>query len=340
MFSYLFPKGGLGIEITTKYIRFVHLVKKGDLFHLKDFGRISIPQDVFVDGILEKQEVLKSSLKKILRETGEKQVRLIIPAESQKFFLLDLSKKSNHSLVEDIIFKLKENVSFQFGKDEIADIKILERNNSHITVRAVTLSSSEYKNFISMFKIFRKDSFHLERGSHTTITASLKQDTKMPRLHVQFGDDFSSYSIISKGKIVAYQEFPFSTYRFLLEVQKRLTKPSDIASSYLSQLGVLGADVRTFSEDVIKPIGFILDHAITDFGRDTGEAIQEVTIGGAFGGYKGVSEIIEKYLRINVKIAYPWKMFDSRFDDSIFEMKKQETLEYLPALGLAFNIVR
>lgn len=337
MFSYLFPKGSLGIEITTKYVRFVHLTQKRDVFHIENFGRILVPQDTFQDGVLKKPEYLRAIFKKILQESSEREIRVSLPGESQQFFLLMIPKGGKDSLVDEIVFALKENVLFHEGRDEIVDVRILGEEEGSITVRAVSASLSWYKHMRETLDILRKKNLHIERASQSAITASLSHSARMPRLHIQFGDDMSSYSIVDHGKVVRYQEFPFSTHRFLLEVQKRLTKPSAVASSYLAHLGILGADVRDFGEEVIRPIAFIVDHAMTEFGRDTGKAIQEVSLGGVFGGYKGVSLLFSKHLRISVHSAYPWKTFDPRFDDSIFDMKKSESLEYLSALGLAID---
>lgn len=338
MLSYLFPKGSLGIEITTKYVRFVHLVKKGDRFHLENFGRLAISQDVFVDGILKKTEDLKIVLKKILSEAQEKQVRITIPGESQRFFFLKLPQGNTESLIDDIVFHLKEHVLFHEGKDDLIDVRILETNPDFVSVRAVAAPLAWFKNFKPVLSVFSRSNVHIEGQNQSAILASDKNGgSKNPRLHVQFGDDMSSFSVIQDGKITSYQEFPFSTHRFLLEVQKRLTKPSSVASSYLAHLGILGADVRDFAEDVIKPVTSLLDHAILEYGRETGSTIQEVTLGGTFGGYKGVSHLFSKHLRINVREAYPWKIGDSCFDESIFTMKKSETLEYLTALGLALD---
>lgn len=341
MLSYLFPKGSLGIEITTKYIRFVHLVKKGERFHLENFGRLAISQDVFLDGVLKKHEDLKMTLKRILRESQEKQIRITIPGDSQRFFFLKLPQGNTESLVDDIVFHLKEHVLFHEGKDELIDVRILDTNPDFVSVRAVSAPLAWFRNFKPVLSVFSRSNIHIEGQNQSAIFASQKKDeSKNPRLHVQFGDDASSFSVVQDEKIVSYQEFPFSTHRFLLEVQKRLTKPSSVASSYLAHLGILGADVRDFSEDVIKPIASLLDHAILEYGRETGKTIQEVTLGGTFGGYKGVSHLFSKHLRISVHEAYPWKTFDPRFDDSIFTMKKNETLEYLSALGLALDGIK
>lgn len=341
MLSYLFPKGSLGIEITTKYIRFVHLVKKGERFHLENFGRLAVPQDVFLDGVLKKPGDLKIILKKILNEVSEKQIRITIPGDSQRFFFLKLPQGNTESLVSDIVFHLKEHVLFHEGKDELIDVRILETNPDSVSVRAVSAPLFWFRNFKPVLSVFSRSNVHIEGQNQASVFASYKKDqSKSPRLHVQFGDDTSSFSVVEHEKIISYQEFPFSTHRFLLEIQKRLTKPSQVASSYLAHLGILGADVREFSEDTIKPIAFLLDHAILEYGRETGKIIQEVTLGGTFGGHKGIAEVFSKYLRLSVHEAYPWKTFDHRFDDSIFTMKKGETLEYLTALGLALDGIK
>lgn len=338
MFSYLFPKGSLGIEITTKYVRFVHLSKRGDKFRLENFGRIMLQTDIFFEGVLKKPEELYRVLKNILRESHEKQIRISIPGDSQRFFSLKLPQGNTESLVDDIIFHLKEHVLFHEGKDALADVRIINTDEDSVFVRTVVVPLAWFQSFKKVLSVFSKSNLHIEGSNQASVLASYKkEESKGSRLHVQFGDDTSSFSVIEHGKIVSYQEFPFSTHRFLLEVQKRLTKPSEVASSYLSHLGILGADVREFSENSIAPIAFLLDHAILEYGRETGNTIQEVTLGGTFGGYRGVSQIFTKHLRISVHEAYPWKTFDYRFDDSIFAMKKHETLEYLTALGLSLD---
>jgi len=337
MFSHLFSKGSLGIEITTKYIRFVHLIKKDELMHVKDFGRIVVPQNIFSDGVLKDTDGMKILLKKILKKSNAEETRLTIPVLSQRFFLITLPGYDPKTLSDDIIFHLKEHVLFHHEKDELVEMRVVSKGSHSTTVRVVVVLREEYANFKMALKVFQGTNFHFERGNQAAVLASLQEHTKMPRLHVQFGDDSSSYSVIDNGKVVVYQEFPFSTHHFLLEAEKRITKPGVTAGQYLSQLGIFGADVREFSEDSIKPIAFVLDHAIVEYGRETGKKIQEVSLGGVFGGYKGVSMLFSKQLRLPVVEAYPWKTFDPRFDESIFEMKKSETLEYLSALGLALD---
>jgi Tfp pilus assembly PilM family ATPase len=122
MFSHFFPKEGLGIEITTKYIRFVHLVQKGEFFHLKNFGKVSISEEVFSGGVLQDVEGMKKLFKTIVQKTTTQQVRITIPGESQNFFVMALPNTSEDSLVDDIVFHLKEIGS----REELCLKKILK----------------------------------------------------------------------------------------------------------------------------------------------------------------------------------------------------------------------
>jgi len=337
MLSLFSSKGSLGVEITTKYIRFVQIKKRGDFLILKNFGRTSIPGDVFVEGELQKPEVLAGLVKKILQETGGETVHFTLPGGSQNFFNLSIREVSEKEIIPEVVLRLKENVLFNEGRDTIVDINILGKESKTITLRAVSTSSEWFLDYTPILSLFNKKIVHIERANQAALTAYAKTNKSVPTLHVQFGDDMSSISVVHNNKIISYQEIPFASYRFLIEIQKRLTKPSHTSSSYLATLGVLGADVREFSEKVLKPIAVVLDHVITEYGRESGNYIESVSLGGAFGGYKGVSGILSKHVRLPVAPAYPWHPFDPRFDESIYDMKKSETLEYLVSLGLAIE---
>ncbi len=337
MFSYLFPKGSLGIEITTKYVRFVEITKRNNLFRIENFGRIRIPSDTFSEGVLEKKEYLVSILTKILEESRQKNIHIVLPGELQQFFYLIIPKVDTSTIVSEIIFGLKENVLFHEGRDEIIDWHLLGKEEGAMTVRAVSAPALWFRDFKPVLSVLKKATVRIERANQAAIIASHKPDIPEPFLHIQFGDDFTSLSIVEHGKVVVYQELPLSTHRFLLEVQKKLTQPSLVASGYLSHLGILGADVFDFSQGVIKSLSVPVDHALLEYGRNTGNHVRAITLGGVFGSYKGVADLLSKHLRTPTVPAYPWKTFDPRFDESIFDMKKSETLEYLVALGLAIE---
>lgn len=336
MFGFLSKKRGLGIEVTEHYIRFVELEKTGDFLSLRRFGRLGIPTDTFSDQGLEKPEVLTSLLREILDDSQVKIVRLVLPSDSQKFFSLLIPKSSSREIIEHVVHGLKENVSYQEGKDSIADIHVLATEDGISNVRAVTTSQDFKKRFTPIFSLFEKYETHLERANQAALVG-YNGDVEKPMLHVQFGDDFTSISIIDEGKVIDYQEIPFATYRFLREVQGKMTKPSHTASNYLSTLGVYGASVREFSEGAIKPLGVVIDHVLVQYGKQTGKTIKKITLGGAFAGFRGVPQMVSKYSRVEAVPAFPWQPFDGRFDETAYNMKKSETLEYLVSLGLTIE---
>ncbi len=337
MFSYLFSKRSLGIEITTKCVRFVYLVQKGNLLHVKNFGTIPFSQGVFLEGDLQNPHEVTHILKNILKNNPSSCVRVGLPGDSQRFFTLSLANYNSKTLIEEIIFRLKEHVVFYQEKDEIVDIRTIQKKKDSIQLRVVVASREWCIKFKQILDIFKGTKVHIERTNQAAILASFQEKQKAPRMHVQFGDDYGSYSVVHNGRVVLYQEFPFSTHTFLYDVQKMLTTPSDTASQYLSHLGVYGADVRDYSTRVLQSIAVLLDHAILEYGKNNQESLKKITLGGVFAGYPGVSNVLSQNLRMEVVPAYPWKTFDPRFDESIFEMTKQETLEYLVCLGLSLG---
>jgi len=338
MFGFLSKKRGLGIEITEKYIRFCEIEKNGDFLSLRRFGRLSIPVGVFSGTNIENPHMLSELVQSILNDSKSKVVRIVLPGESQKFFNLLVPKSSSGEIIEHVIHGLKENVSFNEGQDEVVDIHILAKEDKVLSVRAATATREFKHNYTPVLHIFERYDAHIERANQAALVAFAGEDSGSS-IHVQFGDMFTSISIISGSRVVEYQEIPFSTYRFLLEVQKKLTKPSHTTSNYLTTLGVYGADVRDFAEQAIAPLGIVIDHAISNFSQKQNSTIGKITLGGAFAGYKGVSDMLSRYVRAEVSPAYPWHPFDPRFDETIYQMKKSETLEYLVTLGLAIECV-
>lgn len=335
MLEFLFPKGSLGIEITTHYIRFVQLKERGGLMSLSNFGRVSIPSGVFEDSVLVKPDILVSLVQTIIKESGEQKIRLTLPGESQNFFYLEIPKTHQKELYSEIVFNLKERIYFNEGRDEIVDIRTLGETEDSLSLRVVSAEIKWLETFKPLFKALKNYSYHIERANVAGLFGYSLDDSSGSHLHIQFGDDTSSLSIVENNKVVMYQEIPFSSYRFLLECQKKLTQPSGLASTYLSTLGIQGADVASFASEVLSPLTIVIDHAITDYAQKTGKHIHQVFLGGAFGGYKGVAEEISKRVRLPVLCAFPWYPLRGNFDESVYHMKKNESLEYLVALGLA-----
>lgn len=338
MFGIFSKKRGLGIEITEKYIRFCEIEKTGDFLSLRRFGRLGIPVGVFSDMGLQNPHRLAELVQDIVNDSKSKTVRIVLPGESQKFFNLLVPKSSSKEIIEHVIHGLKENVSFNEGVDDVIDIHILAKEEGTLSIRAVTASKQFKQEYIPTLQVFEKYDTHIERANQAALVA-FAGDIEKASLHIQFGDVFSSVSVIFAGRVVEYQEIPFSTYRFLSEIQKKLTKPSHTSSNYLSTLGMYGADVRDFAESTIKPLGVVIDHVMTSFGQREGTSIEKITLGGTFAGYKGVSQMLSRHVRAEVSPAHPWHPFDPRFDETIYQMKKSETLEYLVTLGLAIECV-
>lgn len=333
MFNWFAKKGGLGIEITTKYIRFVEIAEQKKLFTLTRFGRMKIPASVFED---TSGTALAALVRPILTASNTSCVRLVLPDESIRFFSVLVPKVSRKELKEQVVLGLKENMSYHEYDDEILDMYEVAKENGVATVRVAVISKKTKQMFEPLLNNLKKHTVRIERANQAALIGA-SGDTLLPSVHVQFGDDFCSISGVFDGAVRMYQEVPFSTYRFLAEVQKRLTQPSHTASSYLSHLGVYGADVVDFSQDAFKAFGVVLDHAMTSFGSKIGKRVESVTLGGMCAGYRGVDQMIGKMVRVPVVLAYPWHPLDSHFDESIYRMKKQETLEYVVALGLAMS---
>lgn len=335
MFNWFAKKSGLGIEITTKYIRFVEITENKNLLTLARFGRVKIPISVFEES---RSDELVSLVQPILDASRTRRVRLVLPDESIRFFSVLVPHVSSKELKEQVVLGLKENLSYHEYDDEILDMHVIAKENGVLTVRVAVIAKKSQAMFAPLLASMKKYDVHIERASQAALVGS-SGDTERPRVHIQFGDDFCSISGVFDGAVRMYQEIPFSTYRFLAEVQKRLTQPSHTASSYLSHLGIYGADVTDFSQQAFKAFGVVLDHALSDFGLRFNVRIETITLGGMCAGYRGVDQMIGSMARVPVTLSYPWHPLDSRFDDSIYSMKKQETLEYLAALGLAVSCI-
>lgn len=333
MFNLFSKNIGLGIEISTKYIRFVEVQERNRIRSVLRFGRVKIPTSVFED---KKYEELAEILQPILKNSQAKNIRVVLPDESIRFFTLLIPKVSQKEILEHIVLGLKENVSYHEGKDALLDYNILTEENGVWTVRTATISKESQEMFKPVLGLLQKYNFHIERANQAALVGA-GGDTEMPSIHVQFGDDFCSVSGVFGSSVQMYQEIPFSTYRFLTEIQKRLTQPSHTASTYLSTIGVYGADTVSFVSETLKPFEVVLDHAIASFGKKTNTKIEKITLGGMFAGYKGVDQMIGKMVRVPTFAAYPWHPLQTNFDDTIYEIKKHETLEYLVALGLSLE---
>lgn len=332
MFNLFAKNIGLGIEISTKYVRYSEVLQEKGVQTLVRFGRVKISQTN--DSEYPDYEEIANIIKPILKDSQAKKVRVVLPEDTISFFNLLIPKVSSKELKEHIVLGLKENVSFHEGVDELLDYQILVEEDGVYTVRAVTASKKFKETAHPLLSVLARFDTHLERANQAALVAT-SGDIQKPSLHIQFGDDVCTISGVFAGAVQMYQEIPFSTYRFLTEIQKRLTQPAHTASNYLSTIGVYGADTVSFAEEALRPFSVVLDHAITSFGKKINERVEFVTLGGMFAGYKGVDQMVGKMVRVPVSLAYPWKPTVSKFDDSIFRIKKHETLEYLTSLGLA-----
>lgn len=340
---------GLGVDISEssiKYIGFKPSYYSGQSLHVNKWGDIPLPEGVISRGEVKNIEGLATALKNVVKQTGERYVRLSLPEERVYFFETEIDTNANNEeLRSQLEFKLEENVPLP-TRDSYFDYQIFPDEQSvsgmsavvAVVPRAIVDSYHEACRGAGMIPL----SFEVElQAIARSVIAEGDQAT---RLLVDFGKSRTGIGIVHRGLLLYTSTLEVGGNDLSSALRKVVgNKEEDEYTKIKIEQGLAGgADNKASAEALLGMASAIKDEIMMrlQYWHDKDIAakrpIEQIILCGGSSNLRGLPTYFAETLGIDTVLADVWQRALSAKND-VPEIDKRHSLGYATAIGLGLT---
>ena len=343
--------GILGVDIGTASIKIVELSKKGDIYHvdnygiLSNFGHFDRSNDVIQTStmrIFDKDAV--RLLRLLLDNMGIKKGRVVasLPTFSAFIALIELPDISDQEVAQTIKFQAKQYVPLPLEEVTLDYIPVGRRiGNDGKAVRQILLVSvptEKIKSFKGIFKEAGLDLIALEVEGLSAVR-SLIQNDQTTTLILDIGSHSTSILIAQGGFLKASSQADYASNHLTHALSKGLNINLSRAEDLKKQKGLLGTGGEFELSTIMFPfVDVIIKEAIRAkerFEKTYGGRVERVILSGAGSNLPGLVKYVEKQINTPTLLANPLLGFsyNKQIESAVLELGPTLTV----ALGLALR---
>jgi type IV pilus assembly protein PilM len=328
----------MGLDIGTSYVKFAQLKKSGHLTKLVGYGKVAIPENIIIEGIISEPEKLAVILKKAFTDPPWGKitaVRVNASLPESKLFtrIIDLPKLEAKDIKEAVQYEVDQAIPMP-ADDLYIDWQVIGDDKDKVTVFLSAAPKSIVNSYIQLFKIMGMEPMTLEMSLAAIARAmvSIKQK-KEPVIILDIGDQASNMAVFDDNLRVT-GSYPIGG----ATMKQRLTDELKVESKKTAQDVRMGLSSGTKSSKIVKEE---IDKLITEVKKmieyhkekAPNVNITKVLLCGGLGFMPGLPEYL-KESGFEAKIGNPWTNI------SIYPLKpvpKEEASSYAPAIGLCMR---
>lgn len=340
----------VGIEISSRFVRFAELRNKREGLVLGSYGEKKISENIISGGEIMDVPALQKVLSEFREEHRLSFVRASLPEQKGYIFTMELPRVRKKELRGSIALGLEDNVplagneaSFDY---EVASCSHAEKNTFFDTSVAVmpTETVARYADAFSG-AFLTPVSFELE--AHALSRALIRKNDCRSFLIVDIGATRTGVMVVHDGIVRFTATIPLGGETIteaiarglrvskeeavLLKESYGLTRPYEKGDL----LPILTQVVGTFRDEVMRHLTFWN----TRSGRESKESAREIEaiiLSGGEANVPGLVDYLSGSLNLKVSLGNPWTNITS-FESYIPELSQKDSLRYATALGLALG---
>ncbi len=342
------PSVGVDISDTSmKYVCFIPSLRADKVRVLREWGDISIPENVLQRGEIKDQKILSDVLREFKEKTKAEFIRVSLPEERAYIFETEVKRnvplKEIHSLLE---FRLEENVPLS-ARDAIFDYELLPGKEKSQTARVV-VAAYQRETIMQYYEACRSAelsplSFEVE--AQAMARAVVPAYTKDTYMLIDFGKTRTGVGIVSEGTLLYTSTIDIGGGQLSQAMRKVL---GDVAESELTAIkntsGLIRSvdDAQTY-EALISITSVIKDEIasrmqywhLKDSNRGT-RRIKKIILCGGSVNLNGLPEYLTESLGVSCERGDVWTNA-FRTDVVVPPIEKRYSYGYATAIGLALK---
>lgn len=331
-----------GVDISGGSIKCMQFSQEHGHLIVGDYTQIPLQDGVFVDGDIEKEEVITEVLR-TLRLKNRVRYAVASLSERKSYLYQTLASPEQKNLQEAVEFDLEAHVPLP-PQETLYDYEVV-RTTPQGTVLAVTAFARRVvESYERVFTAAGITLRGLEIESHALVRAALSEkDRSRVVMIVDMGKRSTRIAVADHGVVSYTATVDFGGDMLTQALQKRFSLDVQKAEEMKNARGfLLGDDNKDVVEAILSSISILRDELtrhVAFWNSSTGteiarDSVERVVIAGGNANMTGLAEYLSSTLFLPVVVADVWQNVFS-LDHYVPSMPIHESLEFAPAIGLA-----
>lgn len=335
-------KDVLGLDIGSKFIKVVQLRKKKNLVKLVGYGKIEVPENYIIEGIVSEPEKLAEVIKDLIKnkvwgEITATRVNTSLPESKIFTRVLTLPKMNEKEIEEAVTWEASQSVPMAIT-DLYLDWKIIgpsEIDPKNVEVIFAAAPKAIVNSYLQLFKTLGFEPFSIETSLSAIIRAMIPtKHTKETLMVIDLGGNSTNLAIFD---------------HVIRVTGSILVGGDDVTQKVAIAAGVDEAEAQKLkkskNEEQIVKIREAVDSELTEITKEADriinyysekvkkdKPISKVFVCGGEANIPHLTDFVSEKLGVPAEIGNPW------VNISIYPIKpvpKSEAPSYTNAVGLA-----
>lgn len=347
LFSSLFAKKFLGIDIGTVAIKLVELAKRGSRVKLQNYAQIqakSIYQAPF--RTFEKKTLLLSSqdisraVMAMLSEAKIKTRKCIfsIPDFSTFFTNFDLPSMTKEELPEAVRYEARQHIPLPLGEvtigwQIISGQEVPEQKKTNLKILLAAVPNEVINQYREIAKLCGLELLSLEAEVFGIIKALVPDDNRKTLCLIDIGAQSTTCSIVDKKTLRTSHSFDLAGNEFTERIAKSLSLDYKAAEDLKNREGL--AKAKEILSPLLDAVLREIDKTAQGHKASGGKEVEKFIVAGGEAQIPGLREYFQEHLKKETEIANP---FANIFYPPILEKTIKEIgPAYSVAVGMALR---
>ena len=343
-----------GLDLSDFSIKIAQLKKRRKYFELKNYNRISLPEGVVTEGIIENEKKLIEILKKAISSVKGELIKnpyavCSLPEQHGFIKIITLPKMEPEEIKQAIKWEAEANIPFSLDEVYLSwQILPPSKESDRMEVLITAAPKTIVDKYLGVFKAAGIEPVMFEIESVATARSLIKDKISPgPVLIIDLGFVRTSFIIFADRSIRFTSSISSVCSKELIDLISEKLK-TDIKESQLSKLKIdlskKEEDSKIFNAinpclnkliDKIKDC-FVFNREYNQNMRNSTGDISEIIICGGGAHLKGLPQYLSSRLKIPVKLGNPWVNIPYS-KNRIPTIPYDESPDYATVLGLALR---
>jgi type IV pilus assembly protein PilM len=332
-------KDVIGLDIGTSSVKFVQLKKAGKLVKLVGYGKVIIPENTVIEGIISEPEKLAELITKTFSAPPWGKItanRVFASLPESKLFtrIIDLPNLDPKDVEEAVKYDIEQSIPMP-ADDLYIDWQIINEGTDKVTVFLAAAPKSIVNSYIQFLSLLKMEPMGLEMSLAAIARSMVSNKDKVePVIILDLGDQTSNLAIFDSNLRVTGSH-PIGGGTIKSKIAQTLNISDKEAASEV-RMGIKGNTkaAKIIKNDIDELIAEI-DKMVQYYNEKQPEKkINKVLLCGGLGFLPGLPEYIKEQGGFEAKVGNPW------VNISIYPLKpvpKDEAPGYAPAIGLCLR---
>lgn len=332
----------MGLDVGTSTVKYVQLKQKGKLTKLIGYGKIDIPENTIIEGIISEPEKLGTALKKAFKNPSWGKIsakRIIASLPEAHLFtrIIELPKLNEKDIEEAVKYEVDQSFPIP-ATDLYLDWETINQTQDKTTVLLAAAPRSIVDSYVQLFKEIEMEPLALEVSLASIARAMVSnKDLTEPVVIVDIGGTTSNIAVFDSNLRVT-GSYPIGGQTIINNLISGLNINSKTAEAIINK-GLKGEDKNTaLLKNELENLTIEVKKVMNYFyEQNQKNVIKKALICGGLAYLPGLPEYFKEKLEIEAKVGNPW------VNISIYPLKpvpKEEAASYAAAIGLSMRGLR